>query len=98
MLREIEEEVDIHGSIEPRILGYINDESNPVGEVHFGVLYVIETDAEFVRPKSSEIGTGRLLTLKDVEEIRKDAKIEDWSEIALDPVRSYLENLDALNP
>jgi len=58
MLREIEEEIECNGSMEPKVLGYINSDQDDVSKVHFGVLYLIETDAVDVRPRDNEMAAG----------------------------------------
>lgn len=46
MLREIEEEVKIGCGVRShRLIGFINDESTPVGRVHLGVLHIIELES-----------------------------------------------------
>ena len=88
------EEITLMGDvIDTKVLGYINDDSNKVGEVHFGVLYLIETNGE-VLPKDSEIKDGKLITLEELEEISKTGNLETWSEIALEPLKKYFSNLN----
>ena len=97
LLREaLKEEVDI---IEGRvknftILGYINDDNNEVGRVHFGVLYLVETDGD-VRPKDKEIAQGKFYEIGELENIcsSHDFKVETWSQIALKPIKEYLDKL-----
>jgi len=93
MLRELNEEVYIEGDIKLKVLGYINDDSNPVGKVHFGVLYLIETNSG-VRPKDAEIASGKFMDLNELEKIcSSDQKIDSWSRISFAPLKEYLENL-----
>lgn len=40
--REIEEELELPGGYEQRIIALLNDDSNPVGEVHLGVVHLVE--------------------------------------------------------
>ena len=87
------EEVNLTGKVvSTKVLGYINDDSNEVGKVHFGILYLIETDGE-VHAQDPEIKEGRLITLEELEEIFNAGKLENWSEIALGPLREYFEGL-----
>ncbi len=94
LLREIEEEFglkaeQINGL---KILGYVNDDSNPVGKVHFGILYVAETDVEIIEPKSESI-TSKLMSLEGLEKLLADpeVKVETWSEIAMDSLRKHFD-------
>lgn len=106
MLRELTtEEVElVDGDVQNvRVLGYVNDDKQyetdtdkiSVGRVHFGILYVVETDATTVNPKDSEVAEGRMMKLSELEEIfdaskgRDEINVESWSEIAVDPLRGY---------
>src|SRR5262249_26977201 len=42
MFREVAEEVYLNSPYEERCLGLINDDSNPVGQVHLGIVHVFE--------------------------------------------------------
>lgn len=94
--REISEEIYIEGEVYPRLIGYINDDSNSVGRVHFGLLYIIETNSD-VNPKDPELASGRWTSVDELEEICRNAKtgdgvrIDSWSEIALNPIKKYLK-------
>lgn len=43
--REIDEELNIKGDHNNRIVGLINDDSNPVGQVHLGIVHLFELDS-----------------------------------------------------
>lgn len=90
MMRELKEEVEISGNVRPVMLGYINDDRNSVGKVHFGILYLIETDAEAVKPRGKEITSGSLRSLEDMEKINSEFVVEEWSKIALEPLKKIL--------
>jgi len=40
--REIDEELELPGGYQQRIIALLNDDSNPVGEVHLGVVHLVE--------------------------------------------------------
>ena len=96
MLREvIEEELELIGEIKSSsVLGYVNDDSNDVGKVHFGILYLIEFEGQ-VKPRDSEIAHGRLMSINELEKIcsSPDKDVETWSEIALGPLKKYFEEI-----
>ena len=95
MSREaLQEEVDIQGSVSPRVLGYLNEEDD-VGRVHFGILYILETDATVVIPKDPEIAHGELTSVQDLELIcaRYENKVEGWSRFALEALGFYKPQL-----
>lgn len=95
--RELGEEVHILGTKSgPKLLGYINDDSNDVGKVHFGLLYYIETNAKTIKPRDPEIEKGRLYNAKRLErmvfnndnrgraaEYFKPSQVESWARISL---------------
>ncbi len=91
LLREVEEEVHMEKFKSPEILGYINDDDSEVGQVHFGILYLIKTTGQ-VKPKDPEIGWGGFMSLESLEEIcmEEQKAVESWSEIALEPLRVML--------
>ena len=92
-LRELSEEIFINGEIKNvNPIGYINDDSNSVGKVHFGILYVVEIEGE-ARPKDNEMSIGEMLTIRKLEEIcnSEDCTVETWSQIALSPLKEYLK-------
>ena len=94
MFREINEEIHIpeQSLIEPFVLGYINDDSNDVGKVHLGILYLIKTNAEEVYPKDSEIEQGKFIFFKELEDIFSKNEFETWSKIAFEPLKRFFEN------
>lgn len=79
--REMKEEVGLK-EIKAKLLGYINDDSDDVGKVHFGLLYLVETRQNIV-PKSEELKTGEFFSFSELEKIAKNHEVESWSKIAL---------------
>ena len=96
MFREINEEIHIteQSTIEPLVLGYINDDSNDVGKVHLGILYLIKTNAEQIFPKDSEIEQGKFVYFHELEDIFSKNEFEIWSKIAFEPLKGFFEDLD----
>ncbi len=92
MLRELREEVEIPGEPKVSVLGYINDDSNPVGQVHFGILYEIATSATQVVPRGSEMAWGGFVELARLEQIlaSPECEVETWSQIAMPALRHIL--------
>ena len=68
--REIDEELNITGGHQNRIVGLLNDDSNDVGKVHLGVVHIFDLESEDVTSaedalsnlafQSSEDLTGKL--------------------------------------
>lgn len=59
--RELEEELDIPGPITPEFVGVLNDDSNPVGQVHFGLVYRVRLTTPRVQVREIEQLDGRFL-------------------------------------
>lgn len=93
LIREVtKEEVEILGDIkEPRVLGYIYHDFG-VHAVHFGILYLIETNATKVKANDPEIAVVEGKTLSELEEIcaSPNFDVEEWSRTALEPLKKYL--------
>ncbi len=92
MMRELKEEVKIQEYPQPKIIGFINDDSDPVNQVHFGVVAVAETNFD-VEKGDEEIAQGRLYSLEELEKIFADPQndVEKWTKISWPVVREHLE-------
>ncbi|MFH1894930.1 MAG: hypothetical protein ABH813_03465 [Patescibacteria group bacterium] len=92
MRRELEEEleqIDTSGCC-PHLLGYINLEEG-VHAVHFGFLYVVETNLKIIKPKDPEIVIGEVKPIRDLEGILTTGyDVEEWSRVALRPLKEFL--------
>lgn len=81
--REIAEEVVVDAEIDPRIIALINDDSNPVGQVHFGVVHLCELTAPTVRKREQQITEAGFVPLAELAGPRR-AELETWSALAVD--------------
>lgn len=57
--REIAEELDLPGGYRETIIALLNDDTNPVGQVHLGVVHLIELESDAVSSREdalSELG------------------------------------------
>ncbi len=81
MMRELKEEVGLK-EMTPKLLGYINDDSDDVGKVHFGLVYLVETKQQ-IKPVSPELRQGKFMSFKDIERLAEKEDVENWSKIAL---------------
>jgi len=93
-MREIGEEVESTAPFsEPEVIGFVNYETDAVGRVHFGVLCVVETTGD-IRIKDAEIAHGGWKTLSELEQLcnSSDVSVEEWSKLALEPLKNYLGN------
>ncbi len=88
MRRELAEEIAIEGSWTGRCLGLINDDSNPVGSVHLGIVHLLELEQPAVAPRESElVGCG----FEPLAALVADRdRFETWSQITLDALAAGL--------
>ena len=79
--REFREEVDYSGNFEVHFLGVLNDDSNSVGKVHVGFVYLLEGDSGCISVKE-ELESGTLLTLDEC--VLFYDGMEEWTKIVFD--------------
>ncbi len=82
MRRELDEEVIVDSPIvSERCVGLINDDETPVGQVHLGVVHVVELEQPAVRPRENEIIEAGF---RPVDALLGDLdRFETWSQICL---------------
>ncbi|KKP35364.1 MAG: NUDIX hydrolase [candidate division TM6 bacterium GW2011_GWF2_32_72] len=80
-LREFEEEIFYDGNLKISTIGFLNDDSNAVGQVHLGMVLLLEGDSPNIQIKS-ELKSGTLTTLAECQMLYKN--MESWSQIVLD--------------
>lgn len=79
--REFHEEVDFKGKLEIQPIGILNDDSQDVGKVHIGFVYLLTGDTNEIKVHS-ELKSGELLTFKECELYYE--KMESWSKLVFD--------------
>ena len=80
--RELEEELTIDGEWSARPVGVLNDDANAVGQVHFGLVHLVEVLSGRVAIKETERLTGRLAPAHEIRAVY--AQMETWSQLVLD--------------
>jgi len=80
--RELHEELLIDANLTTRLVALINDDSTPVGQVHFGVVHLCELDDDHVSHGEPCITDLRFLTLDQLQERR--VHMETWSQLCVD--------------
>lgn len=80
--RELEEELTIDGEWSARPVGVLNDDANAVGQVHFGLVHLVEVPSGRVAIKEAERLTGRLAPAHEIRAVY--AQMETWSQLVLD--------------
>jgi predicted NUDIX family phosphoesterase len=83
--RELEEEIHLRGrrrSLD--LVGVISDDSTPVGQVHLGLVFILETDSPEHTVNEADLMTAEWANLDQLRE-RRD-RMETWSQIAFDQI------------
>lgn len=78
--REFYEEVAYEGSVSVKPLGIINDDTNAVGQVHIGFVFLVEGIHNAISVKS-ELKSGCLVPLEECMQYNK--YLESWSQMVL---------------
>jgi len=85
--REFYEEVNYNGSLHITPLGMINDDSNAVGMVHVGFVFLLKGDNPHISVKS-ELKSGSLLTLQEC--LAQRECMETWSQYVIDDLSNSI--------
>ena len=80
--RELDEELVIHGPWRARLVGVLNDDTNAVGRVHFGLVHVVDVESPDIAVRESDTLTGRMASREDVLAVRD--RMETWSRLILE--------------
>ncbi len=81
MRRELAEEVIIDTPFTDRCVGLINDDETPVGQVHLGVVHLIDVERPAVRNRESEILDAGFRPVQEL--LAAYDRFESWSQICL---------------
>jgi predicted NUDIX family phosphoesterase len=82
LLRELEEEVALPTPLSERVIGLINDDRTPVGQVHFGIVHLLDLPQATVQPRESALAGGGFTTLPWLQEHQEE--FETWSQFLLE--------------
>ena len=84
MMRELLEEVAIGGEWTEQFLGFINDDSLPVGRVHLGIVHLFELSSLEVKAKESALAESGFAPIESLS--RQKEQFETWSQLVLDEI------------
>jgi predicted NUDIX family phosphoesterase len=82
--REFEEELEADWHPELRLLGLLNDDSTPVGQVHFGVIFEADADGRPVAVRETDKLSGEFVHPDAV--LQGYERLETWSQLLYDHV------------
>jgi predicted NUDIX family phosphoesterase len=91
MYRELNEELhfmNVVAAPEANVIGFINDDSNEVGEVHLGVLLEVYLNDQIeVAVKETDKIEGFWLSLDELKSPETYDRLENWSKMAVDVLK-----------
>ena len=82
MWRELHEEVEVPEGGRERCVGLINDDRTPVGQVHLGIVHILDLPMPAVRCRESALVAGGFATPAELRGQRE--AFETWSQFLLD--------------
>ncbi|MHA1747187.1 MAG: phosphoesterase [Promethearchaeota archaeon] len=89
MKREIKEELFIDTKYSDNMVALLNDDSNEVGRVHFGIIHIFKLNNPLVRKNEKSINEPKFLSIK---ELKKNIKrYENWSKICINNIEKLFE-------
>ena len=77
--REWSEELSVDWVPDFRLVGLINDDSNPVGSVHLGVVFTVQAHGRNVTVREHEKLIGRWVTVDELRSVWD--RLETWSQL-----------------
>lgn len=80
--REVEEEIHVNAAYQDRIIALLNDDSNPVGSVHLGVVHLWTLDSDNIEKREQMITQMAFMSLDELAAVRDT--METWSQLCLD--------------
>jgi predicted NUDIX family phosphoesterase len=80
--REIEEELDLPEDHQHRIIALLNDESNPVGQVHLGIVHLVELKSDSVRSREDALTDLGFTALDELNGPLME-RLETWSQFCI---------------
>lgn len=80
--KELEEEVAVDGDYDLTFAGILIDTTTPVGTVHLGLVYLLDSHTGDVAVRETEKMTGRWATRDEVHAVYE--ALETWSQIVWD--------------
>ena len=89
--REVAEEVVVDAGHTDRVVALLNDDSNPVGQVHLGIVHGWTLDAPNVTRREQMITQLSFMTPAELRAVRDN--METWSQLCLDGVDKITQRL-----
>lgn len=89
-MREIEEELNIDGTYAAQAVGVLNDDTNPVGAVHVGLVQVVRVRGTVTIREQDQL-EGELTSISGLREsLANGGNFETWSSLLIDHLDELL--------
>lgn len=88
--REVNEEITISTQFTNHIVALLNDDANPVGQVHLGVVHIFKLATDQVTKREQMITNLGFLTRDEL--LARRETLETWSQICIDNFDMLLKN------
>jgi predicted NUDIX family phosphoesterase len=88
--REVVEELNIQTQFTNHIVALLNDDANPVGQVHLGVVHIFKLATDQVTKREQMITNLGFLTREEL--LARRENLESWSQICVDNLDRLLAN------
>jgi predicted NUDIX family phosphoesterase len=82
MFREVQEEVNLQTTYSERCIGLINDDTTSVGQVHLGIVHVLDLEEPKVDRREQALTRAGFALVEELRSQRKE--FETWSQFLLD--------------
>jgi predicted NUDIX family phosphoesterase len=91
--REVCEEISIDTDYKNHTIALINDDSNPVGKVHLGIIHCFDLDQPAVTKREQMITQLEFMKPAQLRELKNE--MESWSALCIDHIPRIRERLDS---
>lgn len=89
--REVNEELKVESPYTNQVVALLNDDSNPVGQVHLGVVHLFQLAGDNVTKREQMITQLGFLTREEL--LARRDNLESWSQICVDHLDDLLQAL-----
>lgn len=94
MMRELNEELSIKSSFRHKVVALLNDDSDEVGKVHFGIIIVFKLDSANIVANEIDILE---IEFTSIAELKRNVRnYESWSKICIENIEKIFDAYHAI--
>lgn len=95
MMRELREEVSMGEYPEPFIVGFLNDDTDSLGKVHFGIVAIAETLGSVTCKDAEGLASGAFYSVAEVDALlaNPENEFETWTPLSWPKIKTYIQQL-----